>query len=275
MIIARVFPRRTAATPTDGLAFTDAPPLLTLPEIDEVHISVAFTYDMPRAEWLAEQWEVCGVPVKMGGPAFNEPGGDFVPGKYLRKGYVITSRGCPNRCWFCAVPKREGYRLRELPITEGYIVQDDNLLACSESHLKAVFDMLGKQKEHAIFSGGLEARLLKPWHAEKLREIKTARLYMAYDTPDDYEPLVAAGKMLQGVGYDFASRVPCCYVLIGYKGDTFEKAEKRLNETVNAGFVPYAMLYRDEEGKVDYEWQKFQRLWVRPAIIAARQKEAL
>ena len=43
-IIARVFPRRTKATPDDALAFTGEPPLLELPEIDEVHISVAFTY---------------------------------------------------------------------------------------------------------------------------------------------------------------------------------------------------------------------------------------
>ena len=48
---------------------------------------------------------------------------------YMKPGYVITSRGCPNRCWFCAVPKREGYQLRELPVTDGWIVADDNLLA--------------------------------------------------------------------------------------------------------------------------------------------------
>jgi hypothetical protein len=47
--IARVFPRRTKATPTDDLVFTDCPPMF-MPEIDEVHISVAFTYDMKRAE---------------------------------------------------------------------------------------------------------------------------------------------------------------------------------------------------------------------------------
>ena len=39
-------------------------------------------------------------------------GGDFVPGRYLAPGYVITSRGCPNRCWFCSVWRREG-ALRE------------------------------------------------------------------------------------------------------------------------------------------------------------------
>ena len=61
-------------------------------------MSVAFTYDLPKAYTLAEKWMRLGVPVHMGGPAFNNPGGDFVPGMYLKKGYVITSRGCPNRC---------------------------------------------------------------------------------------------------------------------------------------------------------------------------------
>lgn len=106
--IARVFPRRTSMTPTDILAFVDCPPpLLAMPEVDEVHVSVAFTWDIPKAEWLAKQWEQLGVPVKMGGPAFNQPGGEFVPGLYVKEGATITSRGCPNHCWFCAVPKRE------------------------------------------------------------------------------------------------------------------------------------------------------------------------
>ena len=65
--IARVFPRRTRATPDDGLSFFGLPPLLDLPEIDEVHVSVAFTYDIPRAEALAYQWEQAGVPVRVGG----------------------------------------------------------------------------------------------------------------------------------------------------------------------------------------------------------------
>ena len=55
MRIARVFPRRTSMTPTDDLAFVDCPPpLLALPEIDEVHVSVAFSWDMQKAEQLAE-----------------------------------------------------------------------------------------------------------------------------------------------------------------------------------------------------------------------------
>jgi len=267
-----VFPRRTAATPEDELAFVACqPPLLTLPEeIDEIHVSVAFTWDIPMAERLAEAWRAVGVPVKMGGPAFNEKGGAFVPGMYLKRGYIITSRGCPNRCWFCAVPKREGYQLRELPITEGWNVLDDNLLACSEDHIKAVLQMLSRQPFKPEFTGGLEAKLLKPWHAKRMQEIGVKRLYMAYDTPDDYEPLIEAGKILRQEGHTIASHSMCCYVLIGYRDDTFEKAECRLMETMKAGFMPYAMLYRDNNGLYDQQWGRFQREWLRPQIVAAK-----
>ena len=44
--IVRVFPRRTSATPDDPLAFSGPPPKGGVGEVDEIHISVAFTYDM-------------------------------------------------------------------------------------------------------------------------------------------------------------------------------------------------------------------------------------
>lgn len=269
--IARVFPRRTKASPDDSLAFFGLPPLLALPEIDEVHVSVAFSWDMKEAEFLARQWEQVGVPVKMGGPAFNEPGGEFIPGRYLKHGYTITSRGCPNRCWFCAVPKREGYQLRELRIKDGYNVLDDNLLACSRNHIEAVFQMLEKQKRRPEFTGGLEARLLEPWHCEALKRIKARRIYFAYDTPDDLEPLRDAGIMLRDAGITEASHIASCYVLIGYPKDTCQKAEQRLKQTLDAGFVPYAMLYRDSEGTVSRAWRSFQRRWLRPQIIFRKE----
>ena len=267
MRIARVFPRRTKATPDDALAFTTPPPKTGVPEVDAVHVSVAFTYDLPKAEILAEQWAALGVPVEMGGPAFNAPGGDFVPGLYVRHGYVITSRGCPNRCWFCSVPAREGGTLRELPITEGWNVMDDNLLACSENHIRAVFAMLARQKERPIFTGGLEAKLLQPWHVELLHKSRAARMYFAYDTPDDYKPLLRAGNLLRDGGITKASHRAGCYVLIGHRGDTMEKAEVRLRETWAAGFVPYAMLYRDTDGQTDKAWREFQSAWIRPQSV--------
>lgn len=84
--IARVFPRRTKATPDDALAFTGPLPRAireTGGGIDEVHVSVTFTYDIPKAEKLVKSWERLGVPVKIGGPAFGDRSGDFTPGLYM------------------------------------------------------------------------------------------------------------------------------------------------------------------------------------------------
>jgi hypothetical protein len=59
-------------------------------------------------------------------------------------------------------------------------------------------------------------------------------------------------------------------VLIGYPGDTFAAAEERLRDTMEAGFLPMAMLYRNENGWRDTEWARFQRVWARPAITAGK-----
>lgn len=269
--IIRVFPRRTAATPDDELVrIAEGPSLFD--EADEVHISVTFTWDIPLAEWLAGQWSAVA-PVKVGGPAYNEPGGEFVPGMYMKKGYVITSRGCPNRCWFCAVPKREGGQLRELPVTDGWIVTDDNLLACSAGHIDEVFAMLSRQPHRPQFVGGLEAALMTPTMASRLRSLHPDSLYFAYDTPNDLEPLVAAGKMLLDAGFTKASNDLRCYVLIGYKGDTFEKAQARMGEAWRAGFMPFAMLYRDQKGDYDKTWRRFQREWANHTIVSVNCKK--
>lgn len=269
--IIRVFPSKTRATPDDkDVRIRTYPGLWD--EADEVHISVTFTWDIPWAEQAARFWGAVA-PVKVGGPAYNEVGGDFIPGMYMKKGYVITSRGCPNRCWFCSVPKREGGLLRELPVKDGWIVTDDNLLACSDRHIDEVFSMLGRQSHRPQFCGGLEAKLLTPVMAGRLKELKPESLFFAYDTPDDYEPLVEAGKMLFNAGFTRVSHNLNAYVLCGYKKDTFDEALKRMEDTWRAGFVPMAMLYRDYKGEFSREWKQFQREWANPFIRATKLKE--
>jgi hypothetical protein len=272
--IMRVFPRRTKATPTDNFVCVGWPSIIELiTPWTEAHISVAFSWDVELAERMAEVWQswADGRTVKIGGPATGEAGDGFEPGVYIRQGYTITSRGCPNRCWFCGVWKREGATVRELPIRDGWNVLDDNLLACSEDHVRAVFAMLKRQERRAEFTGGLEAARLKPWHVDLLRDLKPKQVFFAYDTPDDLEPLRQAGRMLLNAGFTTTSHQLRAYVLIGYPRDTFDAAERRLTETVDAGFMPMAMLYRNERGETSADWRAFQRQWARPAIIAGRR----
>ena len=265
--IIRVFPRRTRATPSDDWVRVGRGPDFW-DQADAVHISVAFSWDMLRAEQLAHEWERVA-SVAIGGPATGERGGEFVPGRYLKTGYTITSRGCPNKCWFCDVWRREG-PVRELPIRDGWNVLDDNLLACSQSHIKSVFSMLRRVRtaEHRVqFTGGLEAARLQSWHIDELLTVRPKQMFFAYDTPDDLEPLQQAGKMLLDAGWTRASKTVRAYVLCGGPTDTLSAADRRMQETHAAGFTPRAMLYRPPDGELpSRDWRQFQRRWARPAI---------
>lgn len=266
MKIIRVFPTKTRLTPDDSLVRYDVPGIFD--EADEIHVSVNFSWDKNRAEWLAEQWKHVA-PVKIGGPAYNQESGEFVSGMYVKIGATITSRGCPNKCWFCSVWKREK-TLKELPIVDGWNLLDDNILACSEQHIRSVFNMLKVQPQRPHFTGGLEAKILKDWHVNLLSEVKPSQMFFAYDTPDDEEPLQNASKMLRSAGFN--RHQMRCYVLIGYPKDTLELAENRLKQCLLLGFFPMAMLWRDEKGNKDVMWSAFQREWSRPAIIYSKQK---
>lgn len=267
--IIRVFPTKTNATPTDELVRVNTRSNL-FDEADEIHISVAFSWDLPKADILYSQWKHVA-PTMVGGPATGMRGEDFTPGRYMKKGYVITSRGCYNRCWFCSVWKREG-DVRELPITDGWNVTDDNLLACSVEHIQAVFAMLRRQKEKPAFTGGLEAKRLTPSQAVELKSLNPVTLFFANDTDDDLEPLIEAGKMLTTAGFKKDNHIMRSYVLCGYKGDTFDKALLRMKQTWQAGFMPMAMLYRDKYGSYSKDWKRFQREWANPYITAANLK---
>lgn len=287
MSLLRVFPRRTKGTPVDDHAFVGFPPLeCFIPQdVDAIHVSVTFSWDLNDAERMAYAWKQLRIaPVSVGGPVFEKavPNWDraipvFEPGKYLRKGYTITSRGCPNRCWFCEVSRREG-DLVELPVAPGSNLLDNNILACSEAHIREVFEMLSTQS-HVVLSGGIEARRLKPWHMELFEKAKVAEAFFAYDEPNDLPPLEEAARIIkQSPWYrDYKAR---CYVLVGYPGDTLATAETRLITALRLGFYPFAMYYRDPQSmsqrvRKPSDWQKLVKMWSRPAIINSIKRKYL
>jgi hypothetical protein len=275
-MLARVFPRRTKATPDDAYAFVGLPPANLPDDITDIHISVSFSFDLDEAERLYEPWSKIA-PAVVGGPATGQRGEAFVPGRYLRAGYVITSRGCNGSCWFCSIPKREG-PVRELPIQLGWNCLDDNLLACSDTHIRAVFDMLEGQKKlgHRIFlTGGLEAARVREWHVELLKKLRPKEIFFGCDDDEKFFHLREAVKLFREADY-FSHNTLRAYVLIGYPQDTLEDAEKRLQCVKDIGVCPMAMLYRDTSGEIvqpECDWKRFSRLWARPALIYGRRLE--
>lgn len=267
----RVFARKTKWCPTDELAFFGKPPLGKLPKLP-VFVSCTFTWDIQWSFELYEAWALhwrrSNCRVRLGGPAFNDPGDKFCSGKFLKTGVTITSRGCPKKCPWCLVPMREG-SLRELvAVKPGNIISDNNLLACSAEHIKRVFTMLRDQKA-VEFTGGLDIDYLKSWHIDLLKKIKLKSMYVACDCDKDIKRLDKAVDLLG----DFSCEKKRCYVLVGANGETVEQAERRCRVVFAKGFLPYAQLYRGlNSGPSRGDWHDFCHYWCQPKLY--RKKES-
>ena len=272
--IMRIFPRRTSHTPDDDFVAIGEPGLFIPNGIDEVHVSCVFDWDKAGCIKLGNCWRerLRGIPVLVGGPAFESPCDDFVPGRYAKIGITYTTRGCDMGCDFCLVGKREG-RFREISeICPGNIIQDNNILLASENHLRRVFDMLAEQR--AIkFSGGLDTRLLTQWHVDEFAKLRIAELWIAFDDDERRESVGRALEMLTSAG--FARRKIRCYVL-GGRGDITE-SEARCRFVWDGGGLPFAQLYQPPDFHIDYSkvWRAWQRRWSRPAATFAYMTNTL
>lgn len=267
----RVFPRRTSFTPTDSLAYVSYPPLFR-PEDDEVRVSVCFSWDIAEGRVLARAWGDFYPHVILGGPAFDDPGDEFEPGLFLKPGVAITSRGCPKSCSFCLVSKREG-SIRELKIQDGWIIQDNNLLACSRGHIEAVFEMLSRQHKGAVFAGGLDATLFQPWHRWLIDSIRIDELWFACDSSGALADLRRVAEMLE----DISIEKKRCYVLIGR--ESLAEAERRLERVYALGFLPFAQLFRParelSRDAIPYgnKFRALARKWSRPAAYRGKKEQ--
>jgi len=101
-------------------------------------------------------------------------------------------------------------------------------------------------------------------------------MFWAYDPGDRFETLEHAARRLLATGFTRASHRMRVYVLIGYPKDTFADAQARLQQMIDIGFTPMAMLWRpetpsQEKHRPDDAWRGFQRRWARPAIIHAQE----
>lgn len=268
MRILRVFPARTSFTPKDNLVAIGRPELWR-PEVDEVHISCLFTWDKIYCAQLKREWLAYYPVVKIGGPAYGFDGDGFIPGRYIKKGIIFTSRGCNFSCPWCLVPKIEG-KFRALKmITPGNVVQDNNILLANAGHLAKVFSMLKTQR--AIrFLGGLDVRVLKHWHIEELRGLRIKELWLALDSwyvQRQFEKIVGELKRA-----GFTRHQIRCYVLAGFN-EPIQEAEDRLRFAYECGALPFVQLYQPPlsvkrmAGERSREDNLFIRKWSRPAAI--------
>jgi hypothetical protein len=215
-----------------------------------LYLSIVFTWDLPRAKEIAENPPKGIKKIVAGGPAVN-----LLP-DYLKDVAEIqhetiypalsfhnpmatfTTKGCPNKCSFCAVPKTEG-NIRELDTWDARpIISDNNLLAASKSHFINVVDSV-KRFPFVDFNGGLEASLFEPFHARILSDLKATKLTFAFDNINKGDDLVSAIAIANEHGLNDI-RV---YVLIGFEDDPND-AYHRLEKVRAWGAMPFPQRFQ-------------------------------
>ena len=248
------------------------------------YLSIPFTWNLPdayqRAVWLGAE----GHDVIAGGPAVDlmpeylagvaRLGVDW-PGALQRHNpdATRTSVGCIRHCSFCAVWRTEG-KLRELDDwPDGHIISDNNLLACSLSHFDKVVDRL-KSLSWCDFNGGLDARLLTKYHAERIAELKKPLIHMAFDHIKTEERFLRAFQLLRDAG--IPAKQIRVFVLFGFK-DTPEDTLYRMRLVQSLGSWPNPQRYNPLDTLVrnsyvdpnwtEYELKRYHRYWSRLAWL--------
>jgi len=214
-----------------------------------IYISIPFTWLLPKAKELALKNKNKKRTI-VGGPAVK-----LIP-EYLTKVATIgaettispllihnpfatfTTKGCPNKCKFCAVPKIEGEfkELKEFEIKP--LVCDNNFLESSKKHFDFVIDRL-KKLEFVDFNQGLDARKFKKYHADRFTELKNLKLRFSLDHISLESKVYDAIYLAKSAGLKDIN----IYVLIGYK-DTPEEAYYKLEKIREWGCLPNPMRYQ-------------------------------
>ncbi len=166
----------------------------------------------------------------------------------FRAAYGFLTRGCPNRCPWCVVPRKEGAIRPHAELSEFIadrkqaILLDNNVLA-SDFGLSQIEEIV-RQGIRVDFNQGLDARIIakNPDIARLLARVKWIQyIRMAYDHAANEEPVMHAIENLKAAGVK-PYRM-WFYVLVKDVPD----AMRRVEQLRAAGAIPFAQPYRDFE----------------------------
>lgn len=179
--------------------------------------------------------------------------------------YGFLTRGCPNRCKWCVVPKKEGKIAPYMDIEEiavngrkSIILMDNNILA-SEYGLQQI-EKTVSMGLRVDFNQGLDARLVTDDIARLLAKVKwIKRIRFGCDTPGQIAECERATSLIDKYGYKGEYFFYCILL------DDFKESFTRVNHWRKKGgrFLPHCQPYRELNNprQVIPQWQKDLAGW--------------
>ena len=191
--------------------------------------------------------------------------------------YGFLTRGCPNRCKWCVVPKKEGAIKPYMDVDEISMGGGRNKLVLMDNNILAAGDYAVEQLEKIIdrgyrvdFNQALDARLIDDRFAKLLASVRwlERRIRFGCDTHAQIKQCKRAMDMINGYGYKGE------YFLYTMLNDDFEECSSRIHywweinrrcrEEHKPNVYPYAQPFRDPYNRnhVIPQWQKDMAGWV-------------
>jgi hypothetical protein len=160
---------------------------------------------------------------------------------------VFSSRGCCNKCDFCAVPRLEG-KMNSLKKSIKPFVLDrhskiiffDNNFLASKYRMNIFKELIDFDKK-VDFNQGIDARLITEPIAKMIASLKLdSTVRLAYDSHDQQKYVKRAIDRL--INFGIKKRDIFVYTLFNYT-DTPDEFFNRVREILNWGVVCYPMRY--------------------------------
>lgn len=192
-----------------------------------------------------------------------QPDYSIYPSIDNKTAYGFLTRGCPNHCKWCIVPKKEGdikpyMDVEEIAINgrNNLILMDNNILA-SDYGLKQI-EKIASLKLKVDFNQGLDARLVTEDVAKLLAKVKwIKRIRFGCDTPGQIEEVEKAISLINKYGYKGEYFLYCILM-------DFKESFKRVNHWRSRKKIyPHCQPFRDISNprKTIPQWQMDLARW--------------
>jgi len=220
---------------------------------DRVYCSKVFTFTPDH------QYPLEGINVANGGTGYDIasqlppeidgicPDYSLYPDMDYSLGFL--TRGCPNKCPWCFVPKKEG-DIRPYADIDDFcrhdkvLLMDNNVLA-SDWGIKQI-EKIAKKGIKVDFNQGLDARLIDDSVARLLSGVKWWKpIRLACDTAGQMKYVQKAVEALRW--YNARPTSYSCYVLL--KPNEIEDAIARIRFLKGIGVDPFVQPYQPPEGR--------------------------